>query len=62
MAPAPRVAERPTTDETVDPDRPWVVIVWNCAVNLMSYVAFVLRLLFGYSLGMATALMLRMHL
>jgi ATP-dependent Clp protease adaptor protein ClpS len=61
VAPAPRVVERPTTDETVDPDRPWVVIVWNDPINLMSYVTFVLQKLFGYSLEKATELMLDVH-
>mgnify|MGYP000865151941 FL=1 len=55
------MVERPTTDETVDPDRPWVVIVWNDPINLMSYVTFVLQKLFGYSLEKATELMLDVH-
>ncbi|MCX6519961.1 MAG: ATP-dependent Clp protease adapter ClpS [Actinobacteria bacterium] len=61
VAPAPDVVERPTTDETVDPDRPWVVLVWNDPINLMSYVTFVLQKLFGYSLEKATELMLDVH-
>jgi CBS domain-containing protein len=59
VAPAPDVVERPTTDETVDPDRPWVVLVWNDPINLMSYVAFVFRKLFGYSKEEAERLMSR---
>ena len=42
-------------------DRPWVVIVWNDPINLMSYVTLVLRKLFGYSQARATALMLQVH-
>jgi ATP-dependent Clp protease adaptor protein ClpS len=42
-------------------DRPWIVIVWNDPVNLMSYVTFVFQKLFGYSLEKATALMLDVH-
>ena len=42
-------------------DRPWVVIVWNDPINLMSYVTFVLQKLFGYDLEKATALMLDVH-
>jgi ATP-dependent Clp protease adaptor protein ClpS len=38
------------TEETVAPDRPWIVLVWNDPINLMSYVTFVLQKLFGYSL------------
>lgn len=61
VAPAPVVVDQPTTDETIDPDRPWVVIVWNDPINLMSYVTFVLQKLFGYSLEKATELMLDVH-
>ena len=61
MAPAPRVVERPTTDETVDPERPWVVIVWNDPINLMEYVAFVFRKLFGFSEAKAHELMMQVH-
>ena len=49
------------TDEALDTDAPWVVIVWNDPVNLMSYVTFVLQKLFGYSKEKATALMLDVH-
>ena len=34
------------TDEVVDLQVPWVVIVWNDPINLMSYVSFVLQKLF----------------
>ena len=50
-------------DENVErhDDRPWVVIVWNDPINLMSYVTFVLRKLFGFSREEATRLMLQVH-
>lgn len=48
-------------DTHVRDDRPWMVIVWNDPINLMSYVTFVLQKLFGYSLEKATALMLDVH-
>ncbi len=48
-------------DTDTTPDSPWVVIVWNDPINLMSYVTFVLRKLFGYSLEKATQLMLDVH-
>ncbi len=51
----------PEIDEVVVADRPWVVIVWNDPVNLMSYVTFVLQKLFGYSKDKATKLMLDVH-
>ena len=34
---------------TSSPDRPWIVLVWNDPINLMSYVTFVFQKLFGYS-------------
>jgi ATP-dependent Clp protease adaptor protein ClpS len=40
---------------------PWVVIVWNDPINLMSYVAFVLRKLFGYPEEKANRLMMDVH-
>jgi ATP-dependent Clp protease adaptor protein ClpS len=63
MAPAPTPVEvdEPRTDDVVTPDRPWVVIVWNDPINLMSYVTFVLQKLFGYSREKATELMLDVH-
>ncbi len=51
----------PSLDEQVTPDHPWIVLVWNDPVNLMSYVTFVLQKLFGYSLEKATELMLGVH-
>jgi len=49
-------------DETlVGPDTPWLVIVWNDPVNLMSYVVMVLQKLFGHSREKATKLMLQIH-
>ena len=60
-SPAPTVLERPEVEETTVEDRPWVVIVWNDPINLMSYVTFVLQKLFGYDLAKATELMLDVH-
>ena len=50
-----------STEETVAPDRPWIVLVWNDPINLMSYVTMVLQKVFGYSLEKATSLMLDVH-
>ncbi len=41
--------------------RRWVVIVWNDPVNLMTYVTYVFRKLFGYSHVHAQKLMLQVH-
>ena len=57
----PTRVEEPDIDEQVAADHPWIVIVWNDPVNLMSYVTFVLQKLFGYSSEKATALMLDVH-
>jgi ATP-dependent Clp protease adaptor protein ClpS len=56
----PTIVE-PDLDETTDLARPWVVIVWNDPVNLMSYVVYVFQKLFGYSKEKATKLMLDVH-
>jgi ATP-dependent Clp protease adaptor protein ClpS len=40
---------------------PWVTIVWDDPVNLMSYVTYVFQKLFGYSEPHATKLMLQVH-
>ena len=61
MTTAPVEVERPDTGDVVDLDKPWIVIVWNDPINLMSYVTFVLQKLFGYSLEKATKLMLQVH-
>jgi ATP-dependent Clp protease adaptor protein ClpS len=53
--------ERPDLDEAVLPDVPWVTIVWNDPVNLMSYVTYVFQTYFGYSKEKATQLMLDVH-
>ncbi|MCC6226581.1 MAG: ATP-dependent Clp protease adapter ClpS [Microthrixaceae bacterium] len=52
----------PEVEVTEDLDLPWVVIVWNDPINLMEYVAFVFRKLFGYSKAKANKLMLDVHL
>src|SRR5215218_6546736 len=60
-APAEVEVLEPTSEEDVEHDRPWVVIVWNDPINLMSYVTLVFQKLFGYSLAQATKLMLQVH-
>ena len=58
---APVEVERPTGEEVTEPDLPWIVIVWNDPINLMSYVVYVFQKLFGYSREKATRLMLDVH-
>ena len=42
-------------------DKPWVTIVWDDPVNLMTYVTYVLMELFGYSREKAHELMMKDH-
>ncbi len=58
---APVEIDQPDLGEVVEPDRPWIVLVWNDPINLMSYVTLVFQQLFGYSLEKATQLMLDVH-
>lgn len=60
---APQVApaQVPITEEVAAEDRPWVTIVWDDPVNLMSYVTWVFQKLFGYSKEKAERLMLDVH-
>src|SRR6186997_2632099 len=61
VAPAEVEVSEPSIEEEWEHDRPWVVIVWNDPINLMSYVTLVFQKLFGYSLAQATKLMLQVH-
>jgi len=42
-------------------DTPWVTLVWNDPVNLMSYVSYVFRSYFGFSREEADRRMLQVH-
>ena len=59
--PAPVELEKPDAGLAVQLEDPWVTIVWNDPVNLMSYVAFVFRTYFGYTEEKATELMMAVH-
>ena len=58
---APVEVDEPTGSTDAVADRPWIVIVWNDPINLMSYVVFVFQKLFGYTKEKATTLMLDVH-
>ena len=58
---APAEVDKPESGEDVRQDRPWITLVWNDPVNLMSYVTFVLQEYFGYARDKATELMLQVH-
>ena len=58
---APIRTEKPEQRDVPQDERPWIVIVWNDPINLMSYVTLVFQKLFGYSKEKATQLMLDVH-
>jgi ATP-dependent Clp protease adaptor protein ClpS len=45
----------------VEPDRPWITLVWNDPVNEMTYVAWVFKSYFGFSPAEARKRMLQVH-
>ena len=57
----PDTVEELLDEQDVEVDVPWIVIVWNDPVNLMTYVTFVFQKLFGYSRAKAHKLMLQVH-
>jgi ATP-dependent Clp protease adaptor protein ClpS len=58
---APMPVETELPDDAVLLDRPWVTVVWNDPVNLMSYVTYVFETYFRYSRKKAEKLMLEVH-
>jgi len=56
-----RVSEDVREEESVATDRPWVTIVWDDPINLMSYVTYVFQKLFGFPKPKAEKLMLDVH-
>jgi ATP-dependent Clp protease adaptor protein ClpS len=53
--------QREQLDESLQLGEPWVTIVWNDPVNLMSYVSYVFRSYFGFSTAEADRRMLQVH-
>jgi ATP-dependent Clp protease adaptor protein ClpS len=58
---APVEIGRPKAVEDIVPEVPWIVIVWNDPINLMSYVTWVFQKLFGFSRARAEKLMWDVH-
>jgi len=58
---SPTELEAPEVAEVVQLSPPWVTIVWNDPINLMSYVTFVFQQYFGYAKEKAERLMLEVH-
>lgn len=57
----PLVEESVRTGTTERLGRPWVVVVWDDPINLMSYVTMVLQRVFAFSRERAEQLMLQVH-
>lgn len=57
----PDVLEDLKTFELTALDSPWVTLVWNDPVNLMSYVAYIFRTYFGFNDAEADKRMLQVH-
>ncbi len=53
--------ERTDVDEVVATELPWITIVWDDPVNLMSYVTFVFTDYFRYPRSKAKRLMMQVH-
>ena len=58
---APVQEEITSSDSLVEADVPWITLVWNDPVNLMSYVSYVFQTYFGYDKAKAEKLMLQVH-
>lgn len=61
MTLAPDLEEVVAADADIEPDVPWITLVWNDPVNLMSYVTFVFQTYFGYSRQKSEKLMMAVH-
>ena len=61
MSVAPVELERAGVRRTSRPDRPWITIVWNDPVNLMSYVEYVFMTTSATPGAKAERLMLDVH-
>lgn len=57
----PIEVDEPDIDESDLESREWNVVVWDDPVNLMTYVVYVFRKLFGFTEAEATRKMLQVH-
>jgi ATP-dependent Clp protease adaptor protein ClpS len=60
-SPESTTLERPDVERIVKLDVPWVTIVWDDPVNLMSYVTFVFTEYFRFPKSKAKRLMMQVH-
>ena len=63
LKPQPTVSEETAAEISAifSSDRPWVVLVWDDPINLMTYVTYVFQTYFGYDKPKAEKLMLDVH-
>ncbi len=61
VAPEREAVEQTDTFSLGDPDRPWITVVWNDPINLMSYVTHVFMTVFSYPKEKAEKLMMDVH-
>ena len=61
IAPEREATEQIGSETVPGPERPWITIVWNDPINLMSYVTHVFMTVFGYPKSKAEKLMLDVH-
>ncbi len=59
VAPVEHEVEQGSLEHSLD--MPWLTLVWNDPVNLMSYVTYVFQTYFGYTREHAETLMLQVH-
>ena len=61
MSTAPVKEPEVISDQSLEPALPWITLVWNDPVNLMSYVTYVFQSYFGYPRAQAEKLMMDVH-
>ena len=61
LTPQREAAPQEDVQTQAEPDLPWITIVWNDPINLMSYVTHVFMTVFGYPKSKAEKLMLDVH-
>ena len=58
MTSAPVKEPEIISEQDLESALPWITLVWNDPVNLMSYVTYVFQTYFGYSRAKAEKLMI----
>jgi ATP-dependent Clp protease adaptor protein ClpS len=61
MAPEREAVHEADADTRAAADQPWITVVWNDPINLMSYVTHVFMTVFGYPKSKAEKLMMDVH-